>query len=174
MMIKGKIRGTILNGYINYIKRNWGQKGITDFEEYLGESVDQINESEWYNSDLLKKAHLFIADKGPDHVRLAGQYEIQNLGLLSYLVKYFNVKTLLKKAPKNYKEGFSYGESEIEIGDKEAVVKLKNVMIDQHVCDAWQGVLEGALKATNTEGVVKPIFPEDRGEFDCFYKVEWK
>ncbi len=173
-MAEGEVRGTVLNGFVKYVRSRWGESGIKELAEYCDFEIDRIKESEWYDSDVLKNIHNFLDGKGKDHVRLAGQFVPQNLGLLSYLTKYFNVKTLLKKAPKNYSEGFSYGSCTMELGDKEALIKFKDVMIDEHVCQSWRGVLEGALKATNTKGVVRPIEPPEKGEKDCFFKVEWE
>ncbi len=173
-MKKGKVRGDVLRGYLKYIKRTWGKEGIDSFDSYSGIESERLKDKIWYDSDILKDVHHWLADKGEKHVELAAGYTIRNLGLLSYLVKFLNVKTLLDKAPKNFSEGFSYGDCIVEIKDKSAIVKFKDIMIDEYVCDAWKGVLKGILKATNTKGKIKPLNTPDKGDKDCFYKMEWE
>lgn len=169
-----KVRGSILSGFIKFVERTWGEDGRNDLIDETGVDVNNISKRKWYPVEYLRKIHRWIGeDKGEKYLRRAGNYTVQDLGILSYLVRFTSIERLLKKAPKSYDDAFSYGEVHIDIGEGEAIVKMKDVVIDEFTCAAWRGVFEGSLEATDTEGTVKPIDHEDKGGNDCFFKMSW-
>lgn len=173
-MSEKKVRGSVLNGFIKYIKRSWGDKGLKNFSDYAGYDPMKIKDKKWYDVELLVKIHTWLAEeKGKKYLRMAGRHTVQDLGMLSYLIKFAKVETLLKKAPKSYRDGFNYGDSIIEVEERKAVAKMKNVILDEYTCEAWRGVFEGVLKATNTEGKVEPFEDHTKGENDCYYLITW-
>ena len=173
-MEKKKVRGSIINGYIKYIKRTWGDKGVRDLEEKLDISIERIKDRKWYDHTIHSSVHGWIAENhGEDHLRRGGSFTVQNLGVLSYLIKFTSPKTMLKKAPKSYRDAFSYGNVKIDIEDDKAYIKLKDTAIDEYTCTGWLGVFEGILKATNTKGEVKVWDAKDKGEEDCYFIMKW-
>ncbi len=172
-MTERKVRGDVLKGYIKYIKKTWGQAGVDSYETKAGILLDELDDKEWYDAEFLRKLHFWMADKGKKYVSLSSSYCVQNLGLLSYIVKFMNIKSLLKKVPKSYNDGFSYGTLSIDIQEKRAMARFKDVIIDKYTCDAWKGALEGALLATNTKGTVTFTNEEGMGDKDCFFLMEW-
>ncbi len=172
-MNERKVRGDVIKGYIKYIKKIWGQAGVDSYETKAGIRLDELDDKVWYDAEFLRKLHYWLAEKGEKHVSLSSSYCVQNLGLLSYIVKFMNIKTLLKKVPKSYDDGFSYGSLSIDIEEDRAVVRFKDVIIDKYTCDAWKGALEGALLATNTVGTVEQIREEGMGDKDCYFLMEW-
>ena len=168
-----QVRGDVIKGYVKYIKKRWGQAGVDSFETYASMDLRDLKDKDWYDSDLLKKIHFWLAEKGDKYVPLSSSYCVQNLGMLSYIVKFLNIKTLLQKVPKSFEDGFSYGSLTIDIKDKKAIAKFKDVVIDKYTCAAWKGAFEGALLATNTKGTVKPIQEKDMGDNDCYFLIEW-
>ncbi len=172
-MSEEKVRGDVIKGYIRYIKKTWGQAGVDSYETYADVDSKGLKDNQWYDNELLRKMHLWFAEKDEKHVRLSSSYCVQNLGLLSYIVKFMNIKKLLKKVPKSYNDGFSYGSLTIDIEENRATARFKDVIIDEYTCDAWKGALEGALLASNTVGTVEPIREEGMGERDCFFLMEW-
>ena len=173
MIMAKKVRGSILNGFIKFIKRTWGKDGRDAFMQETGIDINSISKRKWYPVEYLQKIHGWIGDKDEKYLRRAGRYTVQDLGILSYLVRFTSIESLLKKAPKSYEDAFSYGDVDIEVGEKEALVKMKDVVIDEFTCAAWHGVFEGSLEATDTEGSVEPIDHEEKGEKDCFFKMKW-
>ncbi|MFO7992207.1 MAG: DUF2378 family protein [Thermoplasmata archaeon] len=173
-MTEKKVRGSVLNGFIKYIERSWGEAGTKEFSDYAGYDPNKIDDKKWYDAELLGKVHTWLAEeKGKKYVRMAGRYTVQDLGILSYLVKFASVKTLLKKAPKSYRDAFNYGDSIITVEKNRAIAKMKDVVIDDYTCDAWRGVFEGVLEATNTQGKVEIFEDKTKGENDCYYEINW-
>ncbi len=173
-MTEKKFRGDLLQGYFKAVKKFWGVKGLKECEEYVGVKMDDIKSTSWYPIEYHSKMHRFLGEKGENYVTRAARYAIQDLGMLSYLVRFVSIETLLKKAPKSYEDTFNYGAVEIDIRDNYAVAKLRDVVTTEYTCFAWKGVFLGALDSTNTEGTVEPIEHEDKGEDDCFFKIEWR
>ncbi len=168
------VRGSILNGFFKFIKRSWGDQGLDEFRGYSNIDPERIKMKEWYSAEILSDIHRWLGEvKGKEYVRRAGRYTVQDLGLLSYLVQFASIETLLKKAPKSYNDAFSYGKALIKIEENQAVVKMKNVVIDDYTCDAWRGVFEGTLKATKTKGKVEIYEDETKGENDCYFLMTW-
>ena len=174
-MEKKKVRGSIINGYIKYIKRTWGEKALNSLEDKLGFSIKEIDDRKWYDHTIHASVYEWIVEiHGEEHLKRGGSFTVQNLGVLSYLIKLTSPKTMLKKAPKSYRDAFSYGDVKIDIEDDRAYIKLKDTAIDEYTCTGWLGVFEGILKATNTKGEVKVWDAEDKGEKDCYFIMKWK
>ncbi|MFO7792022.1 MAG: hypothetical protein R6W73_03460 [Candidatus Saliniplasma sp.] len=176
-MGKKKVRGSIINGYIKYIRRTWGDRGVNDLEEKLNIDIEDINDREWYDVNIHSSVHEWIVENhGEDHLRRGGSFTVQNMGVLSYLIKFTSPKTMLKKAPKSYSDAFTYGDVKIDIEDEDdkAYIKFKDNVVDEYTCIGWLGVFEGILKATNTEGEVKVWDAKDKGEKDCYFIMRWK
>ena len=43
-----KTRGSVLNGYLNYIGRRWGKEGIESCMTHVGLGDVSINDGKWY------------------------------------------------------------------------------------------------------------------------------
>ncbi|MFW6304799.1 MAG: hypothetical protein ACOC1V_03370 [Candidatus Saliniplasma sp.] len=172
-MADKKIRGDLIKGYFSSVKKFWGEKGLKKCEEYLGVEEKDLKGSVWYPLKYHKKMHEFLSNRGEKYVIMAARHTTQNLGMLAYLVQFVSIKRLLKKAPKSYYDTFNFGDIEIDIGENSALVKLDDVMFAETSCLAWKGAFLGALDATNTKGTVEIIDHEDKGDEDCFIKIEW-
>ncbi len=172
-----KIRGVVMEGYFKSIKRQFGEKGVKECAEYVGIDPGDIKEKRWYSAKFHARIHRWIGEnKGPESLIIAGKYGIKNMGFLSYLARFISIKTLLKKSPKSYDDAYNFGSMTIETDErnKEALVKLKEVKIDDYSCYGWKGVFLGGLEATKTKGKVKIIDHPEKGENDCFLKIKWK
>ena len=170
-----KVRGSIINGFIKYIKRTWGEKGMDGIEDELNMDVTSFNDRKWYDHEIHSKIHRWIVENhGEGHLERAGSYTVQNMGILSYLIKFTSPDKMLKKAPKSYRDAFSYGDVEIKVEEKKAYVKMKGVALDEYTCLAWRGVFEGVLEATNSKGTIKEWDAEEKGDKDCYFIAEWE
>ncbi|MFO7791434.1 MAG: hypothetical protein R6W73_00440 [Candidatus Saliniplasma sp.] len=175
-MKEKKVRGVVMEAYFNSIKRQFGEKGVRKCAEYAGISPDDIKSKMWYPAEYHAKIHTWIGEnKGAEYVTTAGKYGIKNMGFLSYLARFISIKTLLKKAPKSHRDAYNFGSMSIVKDEekKEALVKLKGVIIDEYSCHGWKGVFVGGLEATKTKGKVKIIDHPEKGEDDCFLKIQW-
>ena len=95
--------------------------------------------------------------------------------MLSYIVRFMNVKTLLNKFPNNYKELFNYGRIEIEVlGEKRARVMLYDCATSEYSCPAWMGAFKGVLEMTNTKGTVKEEKCQLDGGDCCVFLLKWE
>lgn len=177
LMADRKVRGVVLDAYFKAIKKHWGKQGVDKCAEYVGVHPDEIKKRMWYPAEYHTKMHRWIGDKaGPKYVTIAGSFSIKNMGFLSYLARFISVKTLLKKAPKSFEDAYNFGTMKVEVDEekKEALAKLKGVVIDKYSCYGWKGVFVGALEATKTGGNVKIIDHPDKGDKDCFLEISWK
>lgn len=174
MMEEKKFRGDLLIGYYKAVKKFWGVRGLKECEEYVGIKMDDIKSTKWYPIEYHSKMHKFLGEKGEQYVTRAARQAIHGLGMLSYLVRFVSIKSLLKKAPKSYDDTFNFGVVEIDIEENSAIAKLKDVVTTGYTCLAWKGVFQGTLEVTKTEGTVEIIDHEEKGENDCFFKIEWK
>ena len=177
-MADKKVRGVVLDAYFKAIKKHWGELGVKECEEYIGIRYKDIKERIWYPAEYHAKIHRWIGDRaGAKYVAIAGSFSIKNMGFLSYLARFISIKTLLKKAPRSFEDAYNFGTMEVEVDEekKEALAKLKDVVIDKYSCYGWKGVFEGGLEATKTGGKVEIIEDHpDKGEKDCFMKISWK
>jgi hypothetical protein len=175
-MTERKLKGGVLLGYFDFIKRQWGQDGL---DECLGSvKIDQhsIKAESLYPLEMDLNILKWIADnKGMDFVKNAGHHTVKNLGSLSYLVKFINIKHLLKQAKNNYADAFNFGEVSILCDDfsKRAVVIMKNSNYTEETCVAWEGAFEGMMEVTRTKGTVKRNKSQVKGdEYDEFI-LDW-
>lgn len=169
-----KVRGSVLKGFLKYIEKTWGKEGIEDFLQFVAIDPDKIKEGLWYDADLLSKIHRWLFEnKGKEALRRGGAHTVKSLGMLSYIVRFLHIEKLLKKASESYDDAFTYGTVEADIQSNQAIVKMKNVVIDEYTCTAWKGVFEGALEVTKTKGAVEFIKTKKMGENDCFFIIRW-
>ncbi len=173
-MEEKKFRGDLLKGYYKAVKKFWGVKGLKECEEYVGIKMDDIKNTRWYPIKYHSKMHRFLGEKGEIYVIRAARYAIQDLGMLSYLVRFVSYERLLKKSPKSYQDTFDYGSIEIDLDENSALVKCKDVVTTEYTCLAWKGVFLGGLDATNTKGTVEIIDHKEKRDEDCFLKIEWE
>lgn len=170
-----KVRGSVVLGYLNFIKRTWGSDGLEECTDSIGLPMKHFEEIQWYNIDILKKIHQWIADeKGEKYIKRGGNYTVKDLGVLSYIVKFVNIKALLKKAPKSYEDAYNFGSVEIDIKDKKAIIKMEDVSFDEYACSGWLGAFEGMLEMTHTWGEVKEVQCQYKGASYCEFEMTWK
>lgn len=168
------IKGSVILGHLKFIEERWGKAAVKDVSYLIGLAPMDIVESKWYTADYSNTILAWIAErKGPECVEECGRYTVKNLGLLQYIVRFMSMESLLKKAKINYMEGFDYGEISVEMGDKRAVVKMKDVARSQYSCPAWLGVLRGIFELTHTTGTVWETKCQRQGADCCQFVLEW-
>ncbi len=174
-MPENKIRGSILKGYAKYIKKMWGQTGLDQCSLAINFYLHTVVQGKWYDSDIDTRMLRWINDKhGMEYVVRAGNYTVKDLGILSYLLRFASIETLLKKAPQHYSQAFDYGEVEIHITGKSAEIIMKDIAVSEFACPAWLGGMKGMLELTKTKGTVKETQCQLKGAPYCVFTMEWE
>ncbi len=128
----------------------------------------------WYDLYNSEKILLWLGDvKGSEFVKNCGKYTVKDLGVLSYIVKFMDVKSILKRAPVSYADAFDHGKMKVEIGDKRAILKITGGFPPKYSCLAWCGCFQGMLDITRAKGTDKEIKCFTKGDPHCAYEVLW-
>ena len=176
-MTEMMLRGSVLLGYLKFVKTKWGAQGMKELKEATGLDPASYREGGWYGAGDSEKLLGWIHDtKGPESLVAAGSFLIQNLGFLAYVMRFLNVKTILVRAPESYADAFRYGSIKIDIDGevKRAVAVMKDVAVDPYACPAWLGAFQGMLEMTKTKGTVKETQCQRKGADHCEFLVEWE
>lgn len=169
------VKGSVMRGYLKYIERSWGLQGLDEMTGSTGISSSDIIEGEWYDLWMPKNILKWIAEsKGLKYVKMAGNYAVKDLGLLSYIMRFTDINSLLKRASKNYHQAYDFGDVEVIYGEKEALIKMTDAAYDEYACLAWEGAFQGMLEMTHTDGRVTKTSCEIKGDGCCEYHLQWK
>ncbi len=169
-----QVKGSVIRGYLKYVNRTWGDQGIKELIEAIDIGLSGIEEQRWYDIGVLKNTQSWIAkSKGRKYVNMAGNYAVKDLGVLSYIVRFSDMRSLLKRASKSYHEAYNFGEVDIDIKDNSAVIRMKDVAFDEYACSAWKGAFQGMLEMTNTIGTVEETQCQRKGAPYCEFEIRW-
>jgi flagellar basal body rod protein FlgG len=175
-MTQRKHKGAVLLGYLDFIRHEWGQGGLDECLASLNLDMAAISPDEYYPLAQGEAILEWISkSKGMEYVKRAGQHTVKNLGSLAHLVKFVNIKHLLKRAKDNYEETFDYGAVSVMSDDigKRALVIMKNANFIEESNMAWLGAFVGMMEVTRTKGTVKQNKCQIMGdEYDEFL-LDW-
>jgi len=151
-----KVRGSILNSYLGFVTKKWGKEGYRLCMSDIG-LWGEFRDGNYYQDAIRENILRWISrEKGEPFVLECGRYIASNLGILSWLVRFSDPKTMANKFPKNFSEIYSYGKIETDTSKENLIiVKLYDVCRIKESCDVWRGVCEGLLEVTKTKGTVK-------------------
>ncbi len=170
-----KIRGSALKGYLDFIKKKWGQRGVDACVKATGVPMP-IKEGDFYDD----KYHLDImswisSEKGMEYLEDAGKFIIHNLGLLSYLVRFTSPHILLARFPKSYKHAYNFGSVEtIKTSETTCTIRFHDALRAQEAVHGWKGMFLGGMeicKVTGTVGITKNSL---EGDEYTEYKLVWE
>lgn len=174
---KARLKGGVLKGYFKYINHKWGKTGLQEVEEATGIRQTDLKEEAFYPWEYSHSILTWISDnKGPEHLRRLGNFTVKNLGVLSYLVRFTNIKFFLRKAKENYEDTFDYGRVSVlmdEMG-KRATVIFKDTNQIEESCQVWLGLFEGIMEMTKARGEVTKTKCQVKGEDYCEYVLKWE
>ena len=72
-----RIRGSVINGYLKFIRKKWGSDAVEECAKVLGKSPDSFVEGDWYKYEYSKKLLNWIADtKGPEQLENLGRFTV--------------------------------------------------------------------------------------------------
>jgi len=164
-------------GYFDFIRKQWGQDGLDECIEATGIDPDRIKVEVSYPGAMDELVLKWISEtRGIDYIRKMGIHAVKNLGELSYLVKFVNLKTLLMKFKDNYHDTFQFGELSVladNIG-KRATIIMKDCNAQEESCMAWLGAFEGMMELTRSKGTVKLIKRQIDGDGYDEYLLDWE
>ena len=176
-MSERRLKGGVILGYLDFVKRQWGQEGLDDCLRYMNFDASLLKAETYYLAEIDERLLKWISqEKGMEFIKKAGNHVVKNLGILTYLVRFVNIKHLLKKAKENYEDTFDYGEVSILSNEfsKRASVIMKNSNIIEESCVAWVGAFEGMMEVTRTKGNVKMNKCQMKGDPYDEYILDWK
>jgi hypothetical protein len=111
---------------------------------------------------------------GRENIVEAGKFVVKNLGLLGWLVRFANPKTVAESFPKNYSEVYTFGQVKVDTSQRDRIVlRLYDVNRIDISCDSWVGVCNGALEMTNAKGTVSKTKCQLKGDVYCEYVVDY-
>lgn len=172
---KVECRGTVILGYFKYIKKTWGAGGVDKCTTDLKIELDNIKEGKWYDIQYSELILQWINDnKGPEFVIKAGTHTVKDQGMFSYIVRFANIKSILKRAQESHKEVFKTGSMKVSIRDNSATIKMTDTAISDYSCLAWKGCFIGTLEMTNTKGTVNETQCQRKDASNCVFEMEWE
>ena len=168
-----KTRGSVINGYLDYIKKRWGVVGLKQCISEVGFEGMHFKDGQYYQDEMVGNVLRWISrTKGKDAVKDAGKFIMHNLGILSWLVRFTTVKTLAEKFPVNYSEVYAFGSCKVDTSDpKNLKLVLRDVGYYEEACLVWEGICEEALAMTKTRGYVTHTKCQNRGDSECVFIV---
>ena len=172
-----RVKGSVIIGYFKFIKKTWGQDGLDGSVAAMGYGPDTMDESKWYNDKYSTSVLTWIAEnKGEDYLERCGRHTVKDLGLMSYIVRFMDIKSILKRGPDSYREAFDYGSFKVSIiDDNKATIAIEgSAANDKYACRTWIGVFKGMLEMTNTKGKVVETQCELKGAPFCLYEMTWE
>ena len=176
-MSERQIKGGVLKGYLKFIRYQWGADGLADCESQIGLDLKDIQEEIYYSLEINEAILKWVSEqKGNEYLVKMGNYTVKNLGVLSYIVRFANIKFLLRKAKENYTDTFSYGRCSVLTDEtsKRATIIFKDTNLIEESCLVWQGALEGMLEITRTKGTVTETKCQVHGAEYCEYLMNWE
>jgi predicted hydrocarbon binding protein len=170
-----RVRGSVLNAYLKYVRVKWGDGGVKACLKDLGLS-EEFKDGEYYHDEMRENVLRWLSrTKGREYIQDAGRYVVKNLGILSWMVRFVNVKTLVEKFPQNYSEVYTFGKATVDASkDKAIVFRLHDVNRIEESCLSWLGVCKGALEMTNTNGEVRETKCLVKGDQYCEFTVNYE
>jgi hypothetical protein len=175
-MNERKLKGGVILGHFDFIRHQWGDDGVQECNEATGVDPRHLEAEKLYSTEINERVLKWLSTtKGIGYVRKAGNHTIRNLGSLSYLVRFVNIKHFLRKAKENYEDTFQFGDVSVLMDphSKHASVIMKDCNTVEESCAAWLGAFEGMMEITHTKGKVKQNKYQHKGdEYDEFI-LDW-
>jgi predicted hydrocarbon binding protein len=174
-MVERKVRGSVINGYLRYVEKNWGKEGVARCRaETKLTGIDIKDGLQYPNAILLAVIKWLSVNYGMAHIRKAGNHAVKNLGLLSYIVRFSSIEAMLRRAKNAYHEAYGFGEVGMQISKNSAIATMKDVSEIPENCEGWIGALEALLEITGTKGAVVKTKCQLKGDPSCQYEIKWQ
>ncbi len=174
-MAKREIRGHVINRYLAFIRKTWGNDGEAQAIRESGLTEIKIHDSKFYDNEIMERILRWISvNHGMERVRQAGKFTVKNLGLFSYMVRFMSMEAMLNRAEERFRELYKFGELDIEVNDKKAIIRMRDVSGIEENCQGWMGVLDAMMELTKTKGTVTHTECQAKDAGQCIYIIEWQ
>jgi predicted hydrocarbon binding protein len=173
-MVERKARGSVVNGYLKYVEKTWGKDGLARCRKEANLEGLEIIDGKLYPNEMVLSILKWISKNyGVAYVRKAANFTVKNLGLLSYIVRFSSIESMLQKSADAYKEAYDFGEVHMRFTPHKAMALMKDVSVIHENCDGWIGALEALLELTHTKGRVTHTKCQLKGDERCEYEITW-
>ena len=159
---------------MGFVTKKWGRDGYRLCMSDIG-LWGEFRDGNYYQDEIRENILRWMArEKGEEYTRECGKFIASNLGILSWLVRFSDPKTIANKLPKNFSEIYSYGKIEA-ITDKDnlVIIRLHDVCRIKESCEVWFGVCEGVLELTKTPGKVEETKCAVNGDKYCEFRISY-
>lgn len=155
-----------MNGFFGYIQKKWGKEGLEQCKMDIGLEID-IKDGGYYPDEILVQILKWIGrEKGMEYVQEGGKYTVFNLGMISWLMRFADIKTIAKRFPKNVSELYKFGSVESDTDTPGIIfLRLHDIITYEEAYHSWQGVCEGVLEVCKTKGTVSITKRGDDGPY---------
>jgi len=157
-----------------FITKKWGNEGKRHCMSDIG-LWGEFRDGNYYQDAIRENILRWMArEKGEEYLHECGKFIVSNLGILSWLVRFSDPKTIASKFPKNFSEVYSYGKIEaVTDAESEITIRLHDLCRIKECCEVWRGVCEGVLEATKTKGTVEEVKCSVEGAKFCEFKITY-
>ncbi len=126
-MSRKEIRGSIINGYLKFVKKKWGKIGLEECREFVG-ITKKIDDGHFYIDKVKLDILRWIGDEhGEEYVIEAGRFLVSHLGMLSWIVRFMDPYKVATRFPKEYTEVYNFGRVEVKGEPGDILIKLYDV-----------------------------------------------
>ncbi len=161
-----EILGSIINGYLQFIKRKWGLSGLNSCKDDIninGEIKDGFFYPVKVKDDILE---WISVKKGEKNIVYAGRYIISNF---EWIKEYSELNNMLEKLVEVYHDMYDHGSFRFYRSKEGFRLTLNNICSNDLCSQEWLGICEGLLLASDTEGSVRKVESE---EDSCVFIIE--
>lgn len=181
-MDKSQVRGSIINGYLRFIKLKWGKRGLEKCLVDIGiyEKLDGcfLKEGMFYPVHIKNSILEWIEEKkGEKYITEGGKKMVDHLGPLSWLLRFDDPLKILENTSKEFHELYTSGDLKVDGEPGKICIELQkedHTEYESVNCQAWKGFLHGILDITGKEGEVKKTKCSDRENLHCQFKIEYE
>jgi len=167
------VRGDIMRTYFDYVKKKWGVAGLDESLKATGLDPKSFKPADWVSTDMsMRYFSWIIENKGEEHSEAMGNFAVKNLGFLKYMVRFVELRAMLRKAQKLFDHGFDYGNVEMEDNDSHIIIHFTDAFFDKRLCPTWIGTFRGMLELTRTAGKVSKVSCQGDGDETCSYRID--
>jgi predicted hydrocarbon binding protein len=168
-----KTRGSVINGYLKYIRKKWGAEGEKQCRKDLGMDDYEFKDGQYYQDEMVGNVLRWInRTRGREAVKDGGRFIMHNMGILSWMVRFTTIKALAEKFPENYSEVYAFGSCKADTSDpKNLRLIFKDVGYYEEACLVWEGICEESLAMTRTKGSVQHTKCQNKGHDHCEFVV---
>ena len=174
--VQKKVRGSVIKGYLDFVRKVWGQQGFDRCLNALQIKDDfyegHFKEKNFYPHQILNDIILWIhEEKGMDYVRRAGKHTAMDLGILKFIFQFVSFNHLITRGPKEIKHAYTYGEVKVNRTETGAEILFYDLSEIPENCAGWLGALQGLMEVTKTKGTVEKTACQLEGAPACKYVI---